>query len=157
MYRVLIKHKGQIWNVAAYICVCAGFTAMEEYLVGKVEYSLWVWLIYGGVIAVSLAGEFVLAPRVEEINLSIILPWMIFFIVCISLTFLDLYYTASNFPELRQPGGLTWSYPLWFIYGSIMVMATIFHIRTQRTCPYCGHMTKKRFIKCHRCRRELRT
>ncbi|RQD75436.1 MAG: hypothetical protein D5R97_06185 [Candidatus Syntrophonatronum acetioxidans] len=135
-----------------FILICGLVSAVIYIYVGSTFLAVIVWGIYGGCLLLGGFFEYMLSKRISPLHMQILVGWIIYLFISLSVTLIDFYMLSPPLMEaLHFNYPLSFSLAVWVFYGIIMVLFTLGYYFIYTSCPGCRGIITRWGNYCNNC------
>ncbi len=139
-------------SLVLYLVICGVISAIVYYFTESLVYSAFIWVIYGAALITGNIMELILSKLISPLHGSALASIFVYLTVVLLVSGIDYYFMV---PEIQQaveyPLPLSFSIPLWIVFGILLVFHLITYYVRYRSCPGCRDITLRKGGYCHLC------
>lgn len=139
-------------DLACLVVICGIISFLIYQAVGDIILTASVWVIYSLSLITGRLFEYLLKKNMPPLQVDLLVAWLVYFIICLSLSAIDFYYIT---PKINQfidfPLPLSVSLLVWLPYGVILAIFTLLQYLAFTSCPECNGVTLRKGNYCTVC------
>lgn len=141
-----------IKNLLVFLVVCGAVSALIYYFTGNVVYSAFIWVVYGAGMIIGKITDLLFSKLFSPLHGSALASITVYLTVGILVSGVDYFFMVPVLQDaVVYPLPLSFSIPLWILYGILLFFyLTTYYIRN-RSCPRCRGILLRRAESCHLC------
>ena len=141
-----------IKSLLLYVVICSALSVIIYYFTENLVYSAFIWVAYGAGLVIGIITDLLFSKLLSPLHSNALASIFVYLTVGLLVGGVDYYFMVPAIQgAVEYPFPLSFSIPLWILYGILLLLyLTTFYIRN-RSCPACRGITLRRAGYCHLC------
>lgn len=141
-----------IKSLLLYLVICGVISSVIYYFTESLVYFALIWVIYGAALITGNIMELIFSKLISPLHGSALASIFMYLTVMLLVSGFDYYYMTPAIQQaLEYPLPLSFSVPLWIVFGILLLFHLFTYYIRYRTCSGCRDITLRRAGYCHLC------
>ncbi|UNC91895.1 hypothetical protein [Candidatus Contubernalis alkaliaceticus] len=135
-----------------YLVICGVLSGLIYYFTENIVFAASIWVVYGAGLVLGKITELIFSIIFSPLHGNAFASIMVFLSVGLLVGTVDFYFMVPVIQgAVEYPLPLSFSVPLFIVYGVFLFFYLIIYYIRNRTCPSCKGITLRKGGFCHLC------